>query len=1087
MPEAPPPTAAPEKGWEAIDQIPVADCLVSQFAHVDDVPHQHTEGWAHAMADVLEYWKEANDEAAKTRGLKWLMSLHDILLRMPPRGGRRGRSVIAQRFAAWQDGDLAKLVKWWAKDREAAHLPMANRNGSDSAAVERAVHLISEGELSKAVKTLESDGLGNLCDPRVAAQLQANHPARKEALPDSLADYDAFRRVTVDLAPTLRELTRHAGTGVSGFRNEYLSALSQNFADVRARSVIPLLNSFADAYANAELPAWFYYAFTTVKLVAPIKKAAASEDEAPDVRPIGIGECLRRAIHSCVIAQCKEALGEHLWPQQVGVGVPGGISKLVFGARLQLEARPDWVVVKIDLKNAHNEIKRSAVMARLNESPQLRCLAPLFWASCAPSPEVFLAANGTQPGGFESAEGMHQGDPLASAAFCAAIHPEVVAMDTRLNSVGGAARFDMDDGYAIGPAEAVFGAILAFAGAVGNLGLELQLQQCTCFSPAGGLDAHPDRPGQVLVGSMPGQDGMAGFGIDCCGVPIGDPVYIEAFLAEKANDVMSNIRNISLQLRARHLHSMHALTYYCLQHKFQYWTQHCFPRDVATAAARIDGAVRALVAATVGEEVNTDELASRRLQLPARMFGGGIRSMVDVAPAAFLGGLCRSVPSFIQRAGEAGGGTAGFMPNLTEMLGRGAFDAEATGPAFAGLVASGLPTAQAMQAAWTTLASEIGTENDGPLMSSAEYMRPDGTKLQNALTKRRELIRFQSLDIDLRSLANDDMRKAAWLNTDRFSTAWVSSWPTPDLTLSNPEFLEVATFYFGLPSPGCASAVGERIANTRAVVDAYGTRLTTTALPGDGWRSQHDALKWRIAQDAREMQVRMRTEVFGLFAGCMPQAGRRRVQAEPVRKRQGLVPDFLANVAVDGPERQLLFELKTLHYGVSTYSGASNGRCAAVARRAAALPGEYAQKAARADQAYCGTAAGDVGPVARRLQGFEHVRGLVFGAWGEASPMVEALLSALARSGADKHWRGMRCASPAEAVGAMAWYLRRGWALTALRENARLKLDRLEHAGRGAVAAADRRAAAHAAHTARGRLMAAQATRGARTWRSRLR
>ena len=61
--------------------------------------------------------------------------------------------------------------------------------------------LISEGELSKAAKTLESDGLGNLCDPRVASQFQAKPPARKESLPLRLADYDAFRRVTVDLAP----------------------------------------------------------------------------------------------------------------------------------------------------------------------------------------------------------------------------------------------------------------------------------------------------------------------------------------------------------------------------------------------------------------------------------------------------------------------------------------------------------------------------------------------------------------------------------------------------------------------------------------------------------------------------------------------------------------------------------------------------------------------------------------------------------------------------------------------------------------------------------------------------------------------
>ena len=49
-------------------------------------------------------------------------------------------------------------------------------------------------------------------------------------------------------------------------------------------------------------------------------------------------------------------------------------------------------------------------------------------------------------------------------------------------------------------------------------------------------------------------------------------------------------------------------------------------------------------------------------------------------------------------------------------------------------------------------------------------------------------------------------------------------------------------------------------------------------------------------------------------------------------------------------------------------------------------------------------------------------------------------------------------ASPTEAKGVLAWLLRRRWAITALRENARLKLERLQFVGRGAAAAAQRRA-----------------------------
>ena len=209
------------------------------------------------------------------------------------------------------------------------------------------------------------------------------------------------------------------------------------------------------------------------------------------------------------------------------------------------------------------------------------------------------------------------------------------------------------------------------------------------------------------------------------------------------------------------------------------------------------------------------------------------------------------------------------------------------------------------------------------------------------------------------------------------------------------------------------------------------------------------------------MGIAVQPNVYGLFAAAIPQAARLQLDALPVRKRQGLVPDFLFTLQWNnaGPPRRLLFELKTLHWGSSTYPRSASERCHAVARRALQLPGEYATKAHRTDVSYCGTPVGDVGqgPVAQRLRTFDPVHGLVFGSWGEASPDVHRLLSSLAAAGAQRHYRRMGAQSPEDARGALAWLLKRRWAITAVRENARLILTRLEMVGRGADAAADRR------------------------------
>ena len=139
------------------------------------------------------------------------------------------------------------------------------------------------------------------------------------------------------------------------------------------------------------------------------------------------------------------------------------------------------------------------------------------------------------------------------------------------------------------------------------------------------------------------------------------------------------------------------------------------------------------------------------------------------------------------------------------------------------------------------------------------------------------------------------MARAVWLNTDQFSTQWVSAIPSPTLglVLGNDTFGKVFAAYMALPSPACAPLVGQRVGRHRDASDPpYGVKLTTLALPGDGWRNRHDTLKYLLDRDIREHGVSCSCEVFGLFAPLLPQPGLAEIGNLPARKRQGLVPDF---------------------------------------------------------------------------------------------------------------------------------------------------------------------------------------------------
>ena len=158
-----------------------------------------------------------------------------------------------------------------------------------------------------------------------------------------------------------------------------------------------------------------------------------------------------------------------------------------------------------------------------------------------------------------------------------------------------------------------------------------------------------------------------------------------------------------------------------------------------------------------------------------------------------------------------------------------------------------------------------------------------------------------------------------------------------------------------------------------------------------------------------------------------------------------------------------------------TYPLNPEPRCGAVSRRAAGLHAEYCDKARATDTRYCGTSLGETGPVLQKLLSYGRVRGLVFGAWGEGTEDLERLLGQMARQGALHKWRQMACIDQDSAVGCLAWLLRRRWGLCALRECARLKLERLAYVGRGAAAAHERRQASMAAHASRARLYQARA------------
>ena len=127
----------------------------------------------------------------------------------------------------------------------------------------------------------------------------------------------------------------------------------------------------------------------------------------------------------------------------------GGVSTLIFGVRMLLEVRGDFVVVKLDMSNGFNAVSRSVLLRRLGEVPALAHWVPFLHALSGPGSDLLLGRLAMRL--FEgelradSSEGTQQGLPPSSMAFSVAIQPELVALDAELAAMGGAARAITDD------------------------------------------------------------------------------------------------------------------------------------------------------------------------------------------------------------------------------------------------------------------------------------------------------------------------------------------------------------------------------------------------------------------------------------------------------------------------------------------------------------------------------------------------------------------------------------------------------------------------------------------------------------------
>ena len=174
---------------------------------------------------------------------------------------------------------------------------------------------------------------------------------------------------------------------------------SKQFKSKPAKLCVAVGN-FAKKLNIKQIPAPYLRAFVACRSI-PL-------DKQPGVRPIGIGEVLRRIVSGATMTLLKPEIIQSTAPMQTCAGIRGGIEATIHSVRRMYEDPEVECILLIDASNAFNALNRATALKNIKYTcPEMstfveniyNCEAELFVSN---SEETILSKEGTTKGGPEA-------------------------------------------------------------------------------------------------------------------------------------------------------------------------------------------------------------------------------------------------------------------------------------------------------------------------------------------------------------------------------------------------------------------------------------------------------------------------------------------------------------------------------------------------------------------------------------------------------------------------------------------------------------------------------------------------------------
>ena len=326
------------------------------------------------------------------------------------------KEIIEARYHKWSKGHIKELVEEaeYIQDR----IERMNKNYTEKA-VKLFARLMMQGKVKQALRVVAgSQGGVAKASPETLQKLKEKHPSAAPTDPKTLAEGlfkkipdSAWEKIDADFIRKIA-LNSKGAAGWSGIDSEDLKHLlcsknygtfSENMCEAVAQLTKRLCKDFVDPNS--------LYAFLACRLI-PLEKGEK------DVRPIGIGESLRRLVGKAVVKAIKGDIQRACGSLQVCAGVDAGCEAAIHAVREAFEEDDCEGALLIDASNAFNSVKRETTLLNIS------ILCPAFF--------IFLVNTYRRPirlfiptwkQEILSLEGTTQGDPAAMGMYAISVVP----------------------------------------------------------------------------------------------------------------------------------------------------------------------------------------------------------------------------------------------------------------------------------------------------------------------------------------------------------------------------------------------------------------------------------------------------------------------------------------------------------------------------------------------------------------------------------------------------------------------------------------------------------------------------------------